>query len=209
MTDLAVLDRELRAGGEVAREDDPLRAGRDVDEAADAGRDMGFGVEAGDVHVAVGVDLEEGQERAVEAAALQIRELVRRRQQCIGVLRTSELEAEERHAADRALLDHPGDRAIQPFLEEDARHERGDAEPEVDRLPVAQLLARAPGDDLLGSPRGELELGDRRPIVAGGLGQQDGLGGLQLIRRDDDRIDHDPRAHGRSAPAASGPWRGA
>ena len=83
--------------------------------------------------------------------------------------------------------------SVEPFLEEDPRHQGRDAEPEVDRLAVAQLLARAPGDDLLGPPGGKFELGDRGPVVARRFGQQDGLRRLELIRCDDDGVDHDAR----------------
>ena len=58
--------------------------------------------------------------RAVEATALQIGELVGRGEQGVRVLGTPELESEEGHAAHRALLDHPRDLAVQPFLEQHA-----------------------------------------------------------------------------------------
>ena len=41
-------------------------------------------------------------------------------------------EAEQRHPADRALLDHPGDVAV-ALSRAGPRHERGDAEAEIDR----------------------------------------------------------------------------
>ena len=112
--DVSVRDLELGAGREVAREDDPLGTGRDIDEAADTRGDMRLRVQSRDVHVAVRVDLQERQEGAIEATALQVGELVRGRQERVGVLGTTELEAEERDAADGALLDDPGHRAVEP-----------------------------------------------------------------------------------------------
>ena len=170
--DVAVIDRDPGAGGEVAGEDEVLRAGGDVDEATDPGRHVRARREARDVHVAVRVDLEERQHRPVEAAALEVLELVRRRHEGVGVLRTAEREPEERDAADGALLDHPGHRAVEPFLEQDPGHERGDPEAEVHRLAVPQLQRGPPGDHLLRAPFGELEVGGRRPVVARRLRQE-------------------------------------
>ena len=98
---------------------------------------------------AVAVDLQEGQQRRVEAAALEIGELVRRGHDRLGVGGAAELEVEQRHAADRALLDHPGHVAVPALLDQDARHVGRDAEADVDRIAVAQLLRDAPRDDLL------------------------------------------------------------
>src|SRR5215217_1507980 len=76
--ELAVLDRQLQTtGGHVAAEDDVAGSGGDVDEAASAGGDVRPGGEAGDVDTAPRIDLEEGEEGAVEAAALEVDELLR------------------------------------------------------------------------------------------------------------------------------------
>ena len=109
--------------------------------------------ELGDVDRAAAVDLQEREQRHVEARALEIGELVRRLDDRLGVGGAAELEVEQRHAADGALLDHPGHRAMPAFLDEDARHVGRDAEADVDRIAVAQLLRDAPGDDL-----GDIEL---------------------------------------------------
>ena len=120
-------------------------------------------------------------------------ELVRRRHERVRVLGAPEREPEERDPADRALLDHPGHRAVEPLLEEDPGHERGDAEAEVHGLPVPELLGRTPRDHLLRAPLGELEVGRRRPEVAGRLRQKSRLRRLELIRVDHHRVDEDPR----------------
>ena len=58
---------------------------------------------------------------------------MRRGHDRLGVGRAAELEVEQRHAADGALLDHPGDVAVPALLEQDARHVGRDAEAEIDR----------------------------------------------------------------------------
>jgi hypothetical protein len=75
----------LRAGVEGAREEHPLRPCRDVNEAARAGRPVRSGRKSGDVHRPVRPDLEKGQERAVEAARLEMGELVGRGDEGRGV----------------------------------------------------------------------------------------------------------------------------
>ena len=70
-------DVEAGAGGVCAADDDVSGVGGDVDEATDTGGDVGAGGQPGDVDVALTVDLHEGKEAAVEAAALEIAELVR------------------------------------------------------------------------------------------------------------------------------------
>ena len=74
-----------------------------------------------------------------------------------GIGRAAELEVEKRNAANGALLDHPGGFAVQAFLEEDARHIGGDAEAEVDRPALFQLLRHAAGDGLAGAEFHEAE----------------------------------------------------
>ena len=63
----AVGDGELGAGIEKAGEDDLPGPRRDVDEAAGAGRHMRPDAELRDVDRAVAVDLQEGQQRGIEA----------------------------------------------------------------------------------------------------------------------------------------------
>ena len=46
--------------------------------------------------------------------------------------------------ADGALLNHPGDGAMLPFLQKDARDVGGDAEPDIDRHAAFQLQRDAP-----------------------------------------------------------------
>ncbi len=103
------------------------------------------------------VDLQERQQRHVEAAALEIGELLRRRHDRLGVGGAAELEIEQRHAADRALFDHPGHGAVPAFFDQDARHVGGDAEADVDGVAVAQFLRDAAGDDLGDAERRRLE----------------------------------------------------
>ena len=67
--DLTLLDGELGPGVEIAGEDDALRLGGDVDEAAGAGSDMGPRGQGGDIDRALPVDLQEGEQRGIEAAA--------------------------------------------------------------------------------------------------------------------------------------------
>ena len=106
--DAPVLDGELCAGREIAGEDDPLGVGRDVDEAPRAGRHVWPHAELRDVDRAIPADLQEGEERGVEASALEIGELVGRRHDGFGIGGAAELEIEQGHAADRSLLDDPG-----------------------------------------------------------------------------------------------------
>ena len=142
MRERPVVDLEFRAGGEIAGEDDASGARGDVDEAAGAGRHMRTHAELGDVDRAVAVDLQEREQRHVEAAALEIGELVRRLHDRLGVGGAAELEVEQRHAADGALFDDPGHGAVPAFLDQDARHVGGNAEADVDRVAVAQFHAR-------------------------------------------------------------------
>src|ERR1700733_9230564 len=65
---------ERRASGEISGIDDLLGAGGDVDEAAGAGGDVRPRAELGDVDRAMAVDLQEREQRHVEAAALEISE---------------------------------------------------------------------------------------------------------------------------------------
>ena len=74
------------------------------------------------------------------------------------------MEVEQRHAADRALLDHPGDAAMLPFLDEDARHIGGNTEAHIHRVAGAQLLRDPPRDDLADTEFGQLERESGRKI---------------------------------------------
>ena len=148
---------QLRSRGEEAGEHQLARVRRDVDEAAAARRQIRFGAELGDVHAALAVDLQEGEQRDVEAATLEIGELIGRGDDGIGIRGAAEGEPQQRHAAHRTLLDRPGDRSVQALLQQDARHVRGDAEAEHRGLASGELLCGAPGDDLLEAQVGQLK----------------------------------------------------
>ena len=139
------------------------------------------------------VDLQEGEQREVEARALEIGELVGRGDDRLGIGRAAELEFEQRHAADRALLDHPGHGAVLAFLDQDARDIGRDAEADIDGVAVAQFLRDAAGDHL-GDVEGRgLEARQRAAHLAGDGGVVDGLRRLHLVGRDHDGIDEDAR----------------
>ena len=182
-------DAQFGAGRKIAGEDDARRIGRDVHEAADAGSDLGARGEPGHVDVALPVDLEERQQRGIEAAALQIGELVRRRNDGFGVGRASEFESQQRNPADRPLLQDPGDGAVRAFLQQDAGDVGGDAEADVGRHPAGELHGDAAGDDLLRPELGDSEcfLGLHGLAADGGV--EHGLCGLPLLRLDNDIVD--------------------
>ena len=149
--------------------------------------------ELGDVDRAVTVDLQEREQRHVEAAALEIGELLRRRHDRLGVGGAAELEIEQRHAADRALFDHPGHRAVPAFLDQDARHVGGYAETDVDGVAVAQFL-RDPARDHFGdAERRGLERRERTEDLARDRRIVGRVGGLLLLGRDDDDVDQNSR----------------
>ena len=104
--------------------------------------------EFGDVDGATLVDLQERKQRHVEARALKVSELVRGLDNRLGVGGAAELKIEQRHAANGALLDHPGHGAMPALFDQDPRHIGGDAEADVDGVPVAQLLRDPPRHDL-------------------------------------------------------------
>ena len=139
--------------------------------------------------------------RAVEAARLEVGELVRRGHDGLGVRRAAEFEIEQRHAANRALLDDPGDRAVQPLLQQNARHVAPKCRSRVLTAgPVASSIAtrRAITFSRLQVGVSKAAVGTRiSPEMAGIVGR---LCGLQLLRvhHDDDRPGF--RAH---APAAA------
>ena len=95
----------------------------------------------------------------------------------------------EWHSAYGALLDNPGDSAVQPLFQENAGHERGDAEAEIDGFAVAELERGATGDHLLQAPLGQLECfgGDAHLAADGGVVV--GLGGLHGVGDDHDGVD--------------------
>ena len=74
------------------------------------------------------VDLQERQQRAVEARRLEVSKLVSRGHEGLGIGCAAELEVKQWNTANRPLLDHPGCLAMQTFLDEDARHVGGHAE---------------------------------------------------------------------------------
>ena len=71
----------------------------------------------------------------------------------------AEGEVGERDAADRSLLDRPGDGIGAALREQHARHHRGDAEAQVDDVAVGELLRGAAGDDQIVAPRQRREVG--------------------------------------------------
>src|SRR5581483_1925936 len=123
----AVGDLQPGAGGEKSGEHQPFRVRGDVDESAAAGGEIWSRPQLRDVDVAVAIDLQEGQQREVEAAALEVGELLRGRHDGVRIRRATESEAKQRHAADRPLFDRPRDRAVQLLLEQNARHVGRDA----------------------------------------------------------------------------------
>src|SRR5579872_5637500 len=76
--DGAVLHVKLRPRSEIAGEDDFLRPRGDVDETARARRDVRPHAELRDIDRAAAIDLQEREQRHVEARALKVGELVRR-----------------------------------------------------------------------------------------------------------------------------------
>src|SRR5882672_7186595 len=74
--DPAVADLEFGAGGEETGKDNVLRVGGDVDETAAARGQIGFGAELGDIDAAIAIDLQKRQQCDIEAATLEISELV-------------------------------------------------------------------------------------------------------------------------------------
>jgi hypothetical protein len=128
----------------IAGEDDFLRSRRDIDETAAPAVTCGRKESLETLTEPVAVDLQEGEQRRIEATTLEIGELIGRRHIGIGIRCAAELEIEQRHAADRALFDHPGHRAMLAFLHQDTRHIGRDAEADVD----------APSRTAVPAPRG-------------------------------------------------------
>ena len=101
---------------------------------------MRFGRQSGHIDGAVRTDFKERKESRVEAASLKIAELMRRRDECLGIGGAAELESEQWQAAHGALLDHPGHAAVQSFFQQNSRHVGGNSEPDVDGPSVLQFL---------------------------------------------------------------------
>src|SRR5438132_1672360 len=141
-----------RAGREVAAEDEVAGACGDVDEAPDAGGDVRPRGQARHVDAAVRVDLQEREQAAVEAAPLEVGELVGGGDDGLRVGGTPELEPQQGHPTDRPLLDHPGHGVVQSLFQQDARDEGREAEAEVDGVAVAEFHGRAPREDLVRPP---------------------------------------------------------
>ena len=106
-----------------------------------------------------------------------------------GIQRAAERETGEREPADRTLLDHPGDVLGMTLLEQDPWHRGRDAEPEIDGGVDLQLGGGAPGDDLLQTELHRLDVLVAAVHLTGQRRIVEGLGGLHLVRRDDDRVD--------------------
>ena len=114
---------------------------------------------------------------------------MRRLDDRLGVGGAAELEVEQRHAADGALLDHPGHGPVTALLNEDPRHVGRNAKADVDRIAVAQLLRDAPGDDLGDVELRRLERRQRPKDLARDRRLIGGMRRLQLLWRDHDIID--------------------
>ena len=140
------------------------------------------------VHRTAAVDLQEREQRGVEARALEIGELVRRRHEGVGVGGAAEGEVEQRHAADGALFDDPGDLAVQALLEQDARHIGRDAEAEIDGAAGLKLLRDAPRDDLLDVELRHAETVERTDQFARDRRIIERLRRLLLVGIDDDVV---------------------
>ena len=135
--------------------------GRDIHKAAAAGRQIGPGPQPRDIDAAIAIHLQEGQQRHIEAPALEIGELLGRGHDGIGIGRAAKGKAQQRHAADGALLYHPGHLAMQALLEQDARHIGRNAKAQVGGMPVRQFHGGAARNHLLGPPGLGLEAGQR------------------------------------------------
>src|SRR5215207_511510 len=183
----------LLAGSEVAGVDDLGCAGDDVVEAPDAGGDVRSGGKVRDVHIPGAGNLQEGKHRHVETAALQQRELINTLHQRLRVERAAEGEPRRREAADRALLDHPGDVLGVTLLQQHSWNGGRDSEAQVYRGIDLELGGSTPGDHLL---QAELHWFDlvqvamdltRQGRVVGRLSR------LHLIGGHHDRVDQDAR----------------
>ena len=137
------------------------------------------------------VDFEEGQQRGIEARALEIGELVRRRHEGFGIGSAAEGEIEQRNAADRPLLDHPGDRAMQAFFKQNARHIGRDAEAEIDGASRLKFHGDTARDDFLDVEIRQREIFQWMENLAGYGRIVERLRRLLLVGIDDDVVNED------------------
>src|ERR1700722_5713819 len=82
-----------------------------------------------------------------------------------------------------------------PFLDQDAGHIGGDAKTDVDRVALSELLCNAPCDHFGGVELWRFERRQGPEDLAGDCGLVDGVRRLQLVRSDDDVVDHYARNH--------------
>ncbi|ENN85758.1 hypothetical protein RHSP_03418 [Rhizobium freirei PRF 81] len=190
--ELAVVDGELCACIEHAREDDLLRSRCDVDKAASARGHMRTEGQLRHVDRTVPADFQEGKQRGIEAGSLEVGELIRRRHIGVGVRCAAESKIKQRNAADRALFDDPSNGAVEPFLEKNTRHVCGNTEAKIDAASGLELLSHAPGDHLLYVEFGNSEAVERTEDLAGDGGIVEGLRRLLLIGIDDQVVDQHP-----------------
>src|SRR5207247_1564317 len=80
------------AGCEIAAKDDMPRAGDDINETANASRDMRSRSEARDVDIPLSIDLHEREKAAIESPSLEIGELIRRGDNGLSIHCTAKLE---------------------------------------------------------------------------------------------------------------------
>ena len=118
---------------------------------------------------------------------------MRRGHDRLGVGGAAELEVEQRHAADRALFDHPRHLAVLAFLQKDAWHVGRDAEADVDGPAVRQFHGDAARDHLLDVEGGRAEGRERPEDLARDRRVVGCLRGLQLVGIDDDVVDQNAR----------------
>ena len=139
----------LAACGELAREDQVAGVRGDVGEPAHPGGHMGGAGHQRDVDIAVCGHLQETEQRNVDAAALQQGELVGSGDYRVRIVGRAEGFAGDRQSADRALLDDPGDLAMQALLKQNSRHIGRDPEPQVGDVVLGKLQRGPAGDHLL------------------------------------------------------------
>ena len=101
----------------------------------------------------------------------------------------AKLEIFQGQTADRALLNDPGDRAMQPFFQQDIGHQRRYAKAEIDRLAIAQCHGGAPGDYLGYAPIHRRETAHRLGLLATDGGFIGRLRGLHLFGIERDMVD--------------------
>ena len=110
-----------------------------------------------------------------------------------GIGRAAELEIQKRNSPDRPLFDDPGRLAVLAFLEKDAGHVGRDAEADIHRPAVLDLLRDATCDDLLNAEVHQVEAVERADQLARDRGVIGSGGGLQHVGRFDDVVDENSR----------------